>query len=129
VFAGLSEIDQTAGHGDREEQTWGATYAIGSFTVGYQETEIDNPGATGATYDSDAYGISFAVNDDLSISFGNQESKTNVTGAATVEAQSLQLSYSVGGASVKVAETQVDNQNYVSGTNREGRTIAVTLAF
>ena len=129
VFAGLSEIDQTAGHGDREEQTWGATYAIGSFTVGYQETEIDNPGATGSTYDNDAYGISFAVNDDLSISFGNQESKTNVSGAATVDAQSLQLSYSVGGASVKVAETQVDNQNYVSGTNREGRTIAVTLAF
>ena len=100
-----------------------------AFTIGYQETEIDNPGATGSTYDNDAYGISFAVNDDLSISFGHQESKTNVSGAATVDAQSLQLSYSVGGASVKVAETQVDNQNYVSGTNREGRTIAVTLAF
>ena len=46
------------------------------FTVGYQESEIDNPGATGATYDNDAYGISFAVNDDLSISYGNHESKT-----------------------------------------------------
>ena len=67
--------------------------------------------------------------DDLSISYGNQESSTNVSGAKTIEAQSLQLSYSVGGASIKVAETQVDNQNYVSGTNREGRTIAVTLAF
>jgi len=129
VFAGLSEIDQTAGHGDREEQTWGATYAVGSFTVGYQQSEIDNPGATGATYDNDAYGISFAVNDDLSISYANQESSTNVASAKTIEAHSLQLSYSVGGASIKIAETAVDNQNYVSGTNREGRTIAVTLAF
>ena len=27
------------------------------------------------------------------------------------------------------ADTSVDNQNYVSGTNRSGRTVAVTLAF
>jgi outer membrane protein OmpU len=129
VFAGMSEIDQTSGHGDREEQTWGATYAIGSFTVGYQDSEIDNPGATATYYENEAYGVSFAVNDDLSISYGHQESKTNVSGAATIKAQSLQLSYSVGGASIKFAESDVDNQNYVSGTNREGRTVAVTLAF
>ena len=81
VFAGLSEIEQTSGHGDRDEQTYGATYAIGSFTGGYQRSEIDNPGATATNYDNDAYGISFAVNDDLSISYGYQESSTNVSGA------------------------------------------------
>lgn len=129
VFAGLSQIEQVSGVGDRDEQTWGATYAIGSFTVGYQESEIDNPGVTGTYYDNTAYGISFSVNDDLSLSYANAESKTNLSGAATLDAQSLQLSYSVGGASIKFAESDVDNQNYVSGTNREGRTIAVTLAF
>ena len=46
-----------------------------------------------------------------------------------MEGSSLQLAYSVGGASIKVAESSVDNQKYASGTNREGRTIALTLAF
>jgi len=125
----LSQIEQVSGIGDREEQTWGATYAISSVTVGYQESEIDNPGATGTFYENDAYGISFAVNDDLSISYANQKSKTNNSGSADIQAQSVQLSYSVGGASIKLAENDVDNANYVSGTNREGRTVAVTLAF
>jgi hypothetical protein len=46
-----------------------------------------------------------------------------------MDGQSLQASYTVGGASVKIAETSVDNQKYSSGTNRDGRTIALTLAF
>ena len=46
-----------------------------------------------------------------------------------MQGQSLQLSYSVGGASVKIAESSVDNQKYQSGTNRDGRTVALTLAF
>ena len=132
IGAGISEVEDKGinSDGDREEQTVYATYAIGGVTVGYQYSRDNREQLNGVSYyENDAYGISFAVNDDLSISFGNQESKTNVSGAATVDAQSLQLSYSVGGASVKVSETQVDNQNYVSGTNREGRTIAVTLAF
>jgi hypothetical protein len=46
-----------------------------------------------------------------------------------MEGQSIQASYTVGGASVKIAETSVDNQKYAAGTNRNGRTIALTLAF
>ena len=47
----------------------------------------------------------------------------------TIESKSFQIAYSVGGASIKIAENDVDNQNYVSGTNKEGRTIALSLAF
>ena len=57
----------------------------------------------------------------------SQSSNSGSTG--DVQAESFQISYSVGGASIKFAETKVDNRNYVSGTNREGRTVALTLAF
>jgi outer membrane protein OmpU len=134
VFAGMSEIEQNSTIGDRDAWAIGATYAIGSVTVGYQISEDDNPGvAATATdyYENTAYGISFAVNDDLSVSFGEHESTKVVSGGSdvTVTAQSLQASYSVGGASIKFAESSVDNQNYSSSTNRDGRTIALTLAF
>jgi len=66
--------------------------------------------------------------DNLTVSYGEHESKRSTT-SVTVQAQSLQASYTVGGASVKIADSSVDNQNYVSGTNREGRSVALTLAF
>ena len=131
VFAGYSEIGQTADVSDRESWTIGATYAIGGATVGYQHSRDNNVGA-GTYYENDAYAVSFAVNDNLSISYGVQESdKVSDAGTATtvLDGDSLQLSYTVGGASIKIADSSVDNQNYVKGTNREGRTVALTLAF
>jgi len=129
VFAGMSSIQQVSGAGNREQEAYGATYAIGGATIGYQQSRDDNAGVTGTYYDNDAWGVSYSINDDLSISYGEHNSDTNNAGSRSVEAKSLQMSYSVGGASIKFAETEVDNVKYVSGTNRKGRTIALTLAF
>jgi len=131
VFAGYSEISQTANIGDRATGTIGATYAVGGATIGYQYSKDENVGA-GIYYENTAYAVSFSVNDNLSISYGVQESDKvsdsgNVT--KTLDGDSLQVAYTVGGASIKVAESSVDNQNYVSAVNREGRIIALTLAF
>ena len=128
VFGGLSNIEQVGGVGDRDQEAYGATYAIGGATIGYQYSKDDNPGVTGQYYENDAYGISYSINDDLSVSYGVHDSKSSSTGQ-TLESKSFQISYSVGGASIKLAENDVDNQNYVSGTNKEGRTIALSLAF
>jgi outer membrane protein OmpU len=127
VFAGLSQIDQNPTLGDRDTEVLGATYAIGGATVGYQHSKEDNVGAASTYYENDAYAISYSVNDDLTLSYGRNES--NGSADSEVQAQSFQVSYSVGGASLVFAESDVDNQNYVSGTNRSGRTVAVTLAF
>ena len=113
----------------------GATYAIGGVTIGYQYSKDHNPGVGDGTadyYENNAYGVSFAINDDLSVSYNVQDSdkvKAGSGGTVNMEGTSLQLAYTVGGASIKFAENDVDNQKYASGTNREGRTIALTLAF
>jgi len=132
VFAGISDTEQAAGIGDKDEKAYGATYAVGGLTVGYEYSKIENPGVANDYYENDAYGISYAINDDLSISYGRTDSTQHDASASAnveMEGQSLQLSYSVGGASIKVAESSVDNQKYQSGTNRDGRTVALTLAF
>jgi len=129
IFAGLSSVEQNATLGDLDSEAYGFTFAIGGATIGYQQSEQDNVGASGTYYDTDAYAVSYSVNDDLAISYGITESSSNSGTTSDVEAQSFQISYSVGGASVVFAESDVDNQNYVTGTNRSGRTVAVTLAF
>ncbi len=128
VFAGLSSVEQNATLGDKDSEAYGATYAFGAATVGYQHSKEDNATAASAYYENDAYAISYSVNDDLAISYGFHESKSSAQGL-DLKAESIQISYSVGGASIVLAESSVDNQNYSSGTNREGRTVAVTLAF
>jgi len=134
VFAGYSDIGQNSGIGDRKEGVLGATYAYGPVTLGYQFSRIANPGVVDATYENNAYGVSFAVNDDLTISYGKHVSE-HVRASGTLETElegsSLQISYSFGGASIKVAEAEVDNKNYLTtaANQREGSTIALTLAF
>jgi len=134
MFAGYSEIDQAntptgkQALTDREQLAGGFTYAVGGFTLGYQQSYDSAVTA----YDNTAYGVSFAVNDNLSISYGKHESNQNKTNTQIeLEGSSLQASYTMGGASIVVAETKVDNKTYstTAANQREGRAIALTLAF
>jgi len=142
VFAGMSNIEQpiedATSHtsGDRSQYVLGATYAVGSVTVGYQYSRDNLQGSAAAAtsyYENNAFGVSFNVNDNLSLSYGNHKSDRNLTSATSVEleAQSLQVAYTMGGMSIKVAESSVDNGSYTSGSgqDRDGTTVALTLAF
>ena len=144
IFAGVSNIEQdnqsTSKYtDDRTQYVMGATYAVGSVTVGYQMSHDDfnaTSGATTAFYENTAYGISFQVNDDFTISYANHDSERGLvhngtTAPVELEAESLQLSYTMGGMSVKFAESSVDNASYTAGSaaDWDGRTVALTLAF
>ena len=144
IFAGGSRTEVPNGSAsgkeavnDHEEVVAGATLAIGPISVGYQRSaEFTGLIATGTTeyYANDNYGVSFNISDSLSISYGNYESQRQInTGGVdvTLEADSYQLAYSVGGASIKIAESEVVNAKYQSGTNNtfEATTIALSLAF
>ena len=79
VFAGYSSIPQvatgTGKTGDKTSTVVGATYAMGSFTVGYQMSKENLQNAsTVSGYENNAFGVTFQVNDDLSLSYGNQKS-------------------------------------------------------
>ena len=143
VFAGMSTIEQPAGSsagsatdGDRSQYVLGATYAMGSVTVGYAQSRDNLQGSgNGAAsyYENTMFGVSFSVNDNLSLSYGNHKSKNALNSglAVELEAESLQLAYTLGGMSVKIAESTVDNASYTSGTgnDKDGTTIALSLAF
>ena len=87
-------------------------------------------------YKNTMYGVAFNINDDLSVSYGYHESEQgfvnpNDTENVTADVSSVQVAYSMGGASLKIAETSVDNGTYVSTTanDKDGTTVALSLAF
>jgi len=130
---GISHADNPLnGQGAIEDSTVYATYAVGGLTVGYQWSEADLGVTTGAQqYDNNGYGITFAVNDDLSVGYNHYESEQTNTTNVTNEAQSFQIAYSVGGASIRLAEGQSKNQDYQTGAayDRDNTILSVSLAF
>jgi len=131
VFAGISKIDQ--GDQDHGGRVLGFTYAVGGATVGYQLSSDNISTKTVDSYENRAFGVSFAVNDDLSISYGQHKSE-KVDGAMAgieVKTSSMQAAYTMGGATVKIAKSSADNVLYASGSanEREATTVALSLAF
>jgi outer membrane protein OmpU len=141
LYGGYSEISQDSSvanySGDQEEQTFAIKYAAGGFTIGYQWSEEDlGTSANEKQYENEGYGITFNVNDDLSIGYVNYESTQTSATDTVAEATSIQIAYSAGGASIRLAETDVDNNAYqtaalTSGApnDRGGTTLSVALAF
>jgi outer membrane protein OmpU len=136
LYGGLSQVDQfqntAAISGDKEETVLGAKYAMGNFTVGYQITDEDTGRATTNTkYENTSYGITFNVNDDLSIGYAHVESDKSGSTTGTAEATSIQAAYTMGGATVRIAEVDVDNQAYVTTAagDVDATVISLGLAF
>jgi len=135
IYGGISNTNSvhvTNNDGDREEQTIGASYAVGGFTLGYQWSEQDlGISANEQQYDNEGYGITFAINDDLSIGYNHYESKQTSTTNVTTEADSVQIAYSMGGASIRIMDATADNMAYNTGTayDKDNTVISVALAF
>jgi len=134
LYGGMSNVASEGlnNDGDREEQTVGATYAVGGFTVGYQWSEEDlGISANEQEYENTGYGITFAINDDLSIGYNNYESKQTSTTNVTAEVDSIQVAYSMGGASIRVMDASATNMDYNTNAtqDRDNTVISVSLAF
>ena len=136
IYGGYSHVDVaqngTAHNDDAEEKTVGVKYAVGGFTLGYQWSKEENGRAsTNTEYQNDGYGITFSINDDLSIGYNNYKSERKSTTNTELEASSIQIAYSMGGLSVRLADGSTDNQNYTTGdaNQRDATTLSVALAF
>ena len=117
-------------------------YAAGNFTVGYgksfQSPEITTALTTaGATtveyYENTGMSVGVAVNDDLSISFTREESLENFATSATagteIEMDSIQIAYSLGGATLSIARADYENVNYQANEDATETIVAMTFAF
>ena len=134
IYGGISEVEQFQNaatiSGDKEEDVIGIKYAMGGFTAGWQQT-TEETGITATTeYENTSYGITFSVNDDLSISYGHVESDGSGS-SANPEADSIQAAYTMGGATFRIAEVDVTNAKYstAAANDMDATIISLGLAF
>jgi len=135
-----------AGADDGVSAHVGAKYTLGQISVGY--TEGGYQPATGSAvadptiyYENKFYGLQFDVNDALSLSWNIDESEKNTradvavgatAGTKTIvamEQESLQVAYTIGGATVGIADVEVDNADYTAGKKETMTVVSLAIDF
>jgi outer membrane protein OmpU len=131
VFAGMGDegADSATEEYEDEHSTYGLTYTMGAVTVGLQHSEIDD-GAAGGTSDkeTDMLGIAFAINDNLSISYGYQETEVGV-GNTDQEITAYGVGYSMGGISIKAQRNEADRSVTVGAASQEYERTEILVGF
>ena len=135
IGAGYSirNYDLTGGNDERRDGTAYVTYAFGPVTAGYQVGANESAGAA-TGYVNRYMGISYAVSDDLSVSYNNTESRKNAASGAygantRQEWDSLSASYSMGGMTFNIADSDCTNCSYTNGRKIDETTVSLTVAF
>jgi len=132
IYGGMG----TEGQADTTEidhDTLGVKYAMGGFTVGYQVNDEDNSAADNTVaadedLETTILGISFLVNDDLSISYGRHETESTATGALDQEIDGVSIAYSMGSMTLSLYQHEGENISNVAGTS-EGTELNLAFAF
>ncbi len=121
----------TTGDRDQEEGTAYIKYSSGPVSVGYQKGAVSVEGIAENIYVNEYIGLSYKINDDISVSYNEAESrKTADTGADIVqEWDSISLSYTAGGMTLGIVDQEVDNATYTSGRTSEETAFQMTIAF
>ena len=144
----FGEMGNKDGRQKQEGGSYSANYSIGQVSIGYGETlhapaERMNAGTKSAAkvqhYENDAYSIGFAVNDNLSISYTeeNSEKKNKATGTTNtvtrtdveMEITTIDVSYTMGGATIGISNSEHSNDSYTAGDDTTETIVALSLAF
>jgi outer membrane protein OmpU len=124
VFGGAG--DKGTGTQEDDMETYGLKYAFGPITVGYQKSEIDFAATTSNDLETDAFGISFQVNDDLSISYGESETEAE-TSTTDQELEGVSVAYSMG--SISIAAHANEGKNIANQTDNESTHTEISINF
>ncbi len=128
LVVGLGEVNPGQVAGGQDETVWGIKYSVGGATLAYMQTEVDILGSGGADEDGTHMGVSFAVNDDLTVSYAVQD--VEITGKNTDEKNSgFGVSYTMGSMSVAAYAGKTENGNGAATADDEGKGITLSIAF
>ena len=119
---------------ESEQMIVGANYNFGNITVGVQQTTYDNVTGASRTYsngksqDHTSYGATMAVSDQFSV--GIQYAEVDGDGITTnEEITSLTAGYNLGGATISLQMTEVENHDGTAGSDGEAIELRVKQSF
>jgi len=116
----------------QESISYGVNYKTGPIAVGAQFTENTAYLATSGTQtkiEQTNVGITYSVNDQITVGLVRSEDKTNASSKTTQTTDSVQVGYSLGPVGIAVAYTKADNIAYTTGRDGSATTVKIATKF
>ncbi len=132
-YTGMEGLTVSAAMGENNEladqidlTVFNLKYAMGPITVGYQANESDR--GTGTDEDFTAYGVSYAVSDDVSVSYG--ASTIDYSGSnEDQDSSAVSVSFTAGGVAMSASHQTTDNVAGSSTADNSSYEINFSFAF
>ena len=139
ITAGYEESDSTVtGAQSKLGGTVAVVMPVGPLKIGYQKKGYQAAGSDLTQlgrdfYKDDIYGVAFAVNEDLALSYNVIESTrhrhADGIGLVEQETKAINLAYTVGGLTLGFQDAKTSNAAYVSAADDDTRTFSIKTAF
>jgi outer membrane protein OmpU len=127
VSYGLGEAGSTTVASSGDITTMKGSYAMGSFTAAYSNTESDM-GTGGTNEEMTSFKVSYTVSDDLSVSYGQDTHETSGQ-SVDEEFDSMSVSYTTGGMTITAAQYNASGLGNTSGTLGEAERWKLGASF
>jgi outer membrane protein OmpU len=105
------------------------SYVYGPLTVAYQVSNTDTYTAGYSDDEQTRWGVLYAVNDEMSLSYVSHENEDSVKTATDEEATGWGASYTTGGMTFKAHRNSGSNLGNAASMESEHTEIGVTFAF
>jgi len=125
---GTSELAPDNLSGGNTETAVGASYTMGAFKIGGNHNETDYGNTSTNDIDNQHYGVSFAVNDDLTLSY-NVLNNSKDTAADDEQITMLAASYSMGSISFAGYVASGKSVGGTAGNDDAEKHITMSVAF
>jgi len=130
-----NETSTAASTQDTHDLTAALNFNAGNFAIGVQR-KSHSEGQTASTTEETRYkdlaiGISYAVNDALSVSYNRYESQRSLDTSNNPEQEitAFNIGYTVGGMTIGFQEASTDNANWVQDGEDDSTTVGISVAF
>ncbi len=120
---------------DTTDLTAALNITAGNFAFGIQRKSHQEAQATATTeqtaYKDLAIGISYSINDELSVSYNRYDSQRSLDTSVNPEQEitAFNIGYSVGGMTIGIQDASTNNAGWVLDAEDDSRTIGISVAF
>ena len=132
VSYGMADIETGASSTSGEQTVMKASYAMGSFTASYSNSDYDvgTANAEASAQDVTSYAISYTVSDSISVTYGTETIESGLASEVTdAEYESISASYTSGGMTVTVKSQDAENIDHGTDADEDYEYWSLGLAF
>ena len=134
AYTGIEGLTVKAAMGENNDAAdqidltvFSANYAMGPITLGIQSNESD--AGTGTDEDFSAYGVSYAVSDDVSVSYGVSTIDYSAAAKEDQDSSAVSISFTAGGVAMSASHQTTDNVQGTTASDNSSYEVNFSFAF